>query len=650
MTDIPALSHEEERSRNAAEALRLQECSAEPLRTIGRIQSHGTLFAVDEQTGVVVVASENVEHWLGRTLAESGSETLVWAVAHAEAIDPIRAEFEGVDYDVIVHRGTVPLVVELEPVAHQLEYVRTGVVSAIQNISSITDPHELRTQAAAAIKQITGFDRVMCYEFHDDGHGQIVADEREPDMESYFGLHFPASDIPSQARALYLRKRSRVIAHTDDPGLPLRALLPEDQPLDLAETELRGVSPHHLQFMRNMGQVSTVSFAIVVDDRMIGMFTCAHRSPRRLPVLLRRSLEVLASQVGTQLTAALQIQQLRRQLDARERRVAIVAPLYGRTDVASALLSGTRTVLDVVPADGVVLQHGDSVHTLGVVPPPAVLLSVVDELDVGRLTWEALPIERPELAVEVPGVAGILIVPLGPDGDRLVFVRGEVTRDIEWLGDQGPANRDHTLSPRRSFSAWRESVTGRSLPWAVHAQDALALGEEIRAALVAREQAELAELALRDSLTGLRNRRFLDDRLDALLAGPHPSLAVIFLDLDEFKTVNDTRGHDVGDAVLAAVGKRLSGVARASDMVVRLGGDEFVIVCVGAGETDAHHVASRAIAAVAEPIAVEGGLLRISASAGVVAARPAMTAADMLAAADSAMYRSKRAGGGRVSA
>lgn len=650
MTDIPALSHEEERQRAAAEALRLQECAAEPIRTIGRIQSPGVLFAIDEPTGVVVVASENAEQWLGRSLSEAESETLIWAVSHAVAVDPVRAEFEGATYDVVVHRGTSPLIVELEPIVPQLEYVRTGVVRAIQVLSGITDPDELRQQAAEQIKAITGFDRVMCYDFHDDGHGQIVADVREPGMEPYFGLHFPASDIPAQARALYIEKRSRAIADTEDPGVALKALLPEDAPVDLAVAELRGVSPHHLQFMRNMGQASTVSFGIVIDGRLVGMFTCAHRTPRRLPVLLRRSLEVLASQIAMQLAAAQQIRELRRRLEARERRVALVAPLYGRADIATALLSGDRTVLDVIPADGVLLRHGDMVRTIGIVPPPAVLLDVVADLGPGRLAWDALPIERPELAVEMPGVAGLLVVPLGPDGDCLVFVRGEVARDIDWLGDQGPSNREHTLSPRRSFSAWRESVTGRSLPWGDHAQDAFDLGEEIRAALAARSQAELAELALRDALTGLHNRRFLDDRLAALLSGPHAALAVIFLDLDDFKSVNDGRGHEVGDGVLAAVGKRLARVARASDMVVRLGGDEFVIVCVGASEDDAQHVARRAIAAIGEPITVQDAAISITASAGVVVANGATSATELLVAADAAMYRSKRAGGGRASA
>ncbi|MBW9094405.1 diguanylate cyclase [Microbacterium jejuense] len=649
MTDLPHLAYGGDPARDEAELLRLQECSTEPIRTIGRIQSHGALFGVDEQTGLVVVASENVEHWLGRDLREAGSETLLWALRDGTAVDPVRAEFEGAVYDVIPHADTTPRLLELEPVVPGMDYVRTGVVGAIQRLAGVSDPDDLRRQAAREIKAITGYDRVMCYHFHDDGHGQVVADEREPDMESYFGLHFPASDIPVQARALYIEKRSRVIADTEDPGLALQTLLPADAPIDLGPTELRASSPHHLQFMRNMGQVSTVSFGIVVDDRLVGMFTCAHRSPRRIPVLLRRALEVLATHVATQLASAEQIRRLRRQLEVRERRTALTAPIYGRSDVGSVLMGGEPTVLDIVPADGALLRLDGAVTTVGVVPPPARLFAVVDELGPGRYLWEALPLEHPELAVEIPGVTGLLVVPLGGDGDALVFVRSEVAHTVDWLGEQTPANRDTPLSPRRSFSAWTESVTGRSLPWGEHAQDAFDLGEDIRAAIVARTQAELAELALRDALTGLHNRRFLDDRLDDLLQSSEKAVAVVFLDLDDFKLVNDTYGHEVGDGVLATIGRRLSGITRASDVAVRLGGDEFIIVCVDAGPAEAAAVAGRALGAITEPILVRDIEIRVKASAGVVAARRGSSPGELLDAADAAMYRAKRDGGGRVS-
>ncbi|MFE7843670.1 diguanylate cyclase domain-containing protein [Microbacterium sp. NPDC057407] len=648
MTDAHTLSADDQDDRLLGELQRARECAAEPIRTIGRIQSHGTVFGIDDVTGIVVMASEDASQWLGRDLRGAGDAQFDWALTQGLAIDPVRVEFDGGTFDMIVHRGTSPLIVELEPVIAGLDYVRTGVVGAIQRLASITDPDELRQTAAREIKRVTGYDRVMCYHFHDDGHGQVVADEREPDMEPYFGLHFPASDIPSQARALYLEKRSRVIADTDDPGLALETILDPAPEFDLGPSELRASSPHHLQFMRNMGQVSTVSFAIVSDDRLVGMFTCAHRSPRRIPVLLRRALEVLASQVASQLLAAEQIRSLRRQLEARQRRAAITAPLYGRRDAGDVLMSGERTVLDIVPADGAILRLNRVIHTVGLVPDPELVLADGNVSGHTPLITESLTADHPDLARLMPQVAGMLAVPLGPEGDCLLFFRGEVARSVDWLGDQRPSNRDQPLSPRRSFSAWREEVRGKSLPWAEHGQDAFELGEDIRVALASRAQAELAELAWRDSLTGLHNRRFLDDRLADLLRDATRA-AVVFLDLDDFKIINDTHGHETGDSVLATIGKRLASVSRGTDVVARLGGDEFVIVCVGAGAEDAAAIARRAIGAIAEPIAVEGVLVGLAGSAGVVVVEPGLSASEVLSAADAAMYEAKRSGGGRVS-
>lgn len=649
MPDPSAAALEDKRRWTRDERRRLEECSIEPIRTPGVIQSHGTLLAVDEQTGAVVAASEDAAHWLGRQLADASDPTVGWAAAQAVAVDPVRVEFDGRRCDMIVHRGTAPLLVELEPVEPDLEYVRTGVVGAIQRIASITDPDLLRVTAAAEIKAVTGFDRVMCYHFHDDGHGEIVADEREPGMEPYGGLHFPASDIPSQARALYLEKRSRAIVDTADAGAAVLTTTGAASDLDLGVTELRAASPHHLQFMRNMDQAATVSLSLVHEQRLIGMITCAHRTPKRLPVLLRRALEVLAAQVATQLTAADQIRALRRELDARERRTAVVAPMYGSQPTPTVLLRRDRTVLDVVPATGVYLRLADRVDILGVVPSVAGVSAIVDALGTDFHT-DALPVDHPELAARVPGVAGTLAVPLSDAGDTLVFLRGEAAHEVEWLGDQTAANRDDPLSPRRSFSAWRESVTGRSLPWDEHLRDAADLAADIRAAMDRRREAELAELALHDALTGLYNRRYLDERLSALDDIAAARTAMVFVDLDDFKQINDTYGHETGDIVLSAVGRRLASHARSGDAVVRLGGDEFVIVLFDADGRDARRVGDRMLATLAEPIVVDELVLRITASAGVVAAGHDLHPSDLLSNADAAMYRAKRAGGARLSA
>jgi len=631
----------------ALEQNRLDECAREPIRVPGRIQSHGWLFGIDTATDTVTIASENASEWLGRSVDEFESVTLAEAVRDANPVDPVRITLGAQEYESIVHRLEGMTVVELEPVLPNLGYARTSVVSALQRLSKLTTADELRAAAVEEVRAICGFDRVLMYQFHEDGHGEVVAESQSGDLEPYLGLHFPASDIPAQARDLYITKLSRAIVRSDDDGVPLVSLDGAAASIDLSVAELRAVSPFHRQFMRNMGQVSTLSLSMVDGDRLHAMITCAHGTERRLPVLLRRALEVLAAQVSLQLVSIERIRQLTHDLRIREERSALLAPLFASEDVASALLDGDRTVLDLVPSDGVVLRINGLVHTSGEVPPPEDVRQLLELTGATPLISQALPANHPQLAAHADGFAGLLVVPMKSDGDTLVFLRREITRVVNWLGDPRSKNRESPLSPRVSFSAWRESVTGTSLPWARVAEEARDLGRELEGALLRRAEVALAGLAMRDALTGLHNRRSLLERLDPQ---PEGSRALLFVDIDRFKSINDTLGHDAGDRVIIEVAKRLVASSRAQDLVVRLGGDEFVVLCESQGLDDARPIADRIVAAVSEPIQLEGGAVTVTASVGIVTAEPGMSGTSLLEAADRAMYRAKKDGRNRVSA
>ncbi|WP_395244483.1 diguanylate cyclase [Agromyces sp. MMS24-K17] len=642
------------------ELQRLAECAKEPIRTPGMIQAHGTLLGVDPATHVVVVASENAGHWLGRPISEVGDPQLEYAARAGRAVDPVRVAWEGEPADAIVHRTDGLVLVELEPVLPGNEYARTAVVEAIARLASVADVAELRRGVAAEIRRITGFDRVMMYHFHDDGHGEVVADDRAADLEPYLGLHFPASDIPVQARALYVSKLGRAIASTTRPGIPLLAVSGDPRTIDLSDAELRSVSPYHLQYMRNMGQASTFSLSLVDDGRLVGMITCAHRSERRLPVLLRRALEVLAGQVGMQLAAMREIARLRHMVEVRQRRAELLAPLYASDDIQSALLSGSETVLDLVPADGVVVRINGVTRVAGELPPLGDLLRVLDRLGGASFASESLSTDRPDLAELVRDVAGLLVVPLhhdedaprepgAPPGDALMFVRAEVWREVSWLGDPGAANRPDERSPRTSFSAWQRTVRGRSEPWGTVVEETADLGHELEVALQRRAEARLAELAMRDALTGLHNRRYLVERLATRGPVGPEGKAVLFVDLDEFKSINDEYGHDVGDAVILEVARRLVAHSREQDVVVRLGGDEFVVLLDGVAGEDVEAIADRMVAAISVPISAKRLSLSVTASCGVVVAGPGTPRTGLLEAADAAMYRAKRSGRNRIS-
>jgi diguanylate cyclase (GGDEF)-like protein/PAS domain S-box-containing protein/excisionase family DNA binding protein len=170
-----------------------------------------------------------------------------------------------------------------------------------------------------------------------------------------------------------------------------------------------------------------------------------------------------------------------------------------------------------------------------------------------------------------------------------------------------------------------------------------------------RKQAEeqLTQLALRDSLTGLPNRTLLDDRLARALVGSRDTdriVALLFIDLDRFKTVNDGFGHETGDELLRRVAERQLGAVRATDTLARFGGDEFVVLC-----EDLHHereavaVAERLQQALCPPITLESGsVVTVTASIGLaLSSGGSATAEELMRDADTAMYRAKRGGGGR---
>ncbi len=162
------------------------------------------------------------------------------------------------------------------------------------------------------------------------------------------------------------------------------------------------------------------------------------------------------------------------------------------------------------------------------------------------------------------------------------------------------------------------------------------------------EQARLAHQAFHDSLTGLPNRRLFFDRLAHALARTERSgrgVGLLFIDIDEFKSVNDTYGHAAGDKLLVAVAERLRDVVRQADTVARLGGDEFVILCEDTADPDGapSGVLQRICGSLAEPCVIGAHDIVVSVSSGIAVAAPHMDADTLVRLADQAMYAAKRA-------
>jgi diguanylate cyclase (GGDEF)-like protein len=249
-------------------------------------------------------------------------------------------------------------------------------------------------------------------------------------------------------------------------------------------------------------------------------------------------------------------------------------------------------------------------------------------------------------------IRSLLIVPLQYHQQCvgcLTIFRSEIETETLWAGRINGDARN--LRPRASFEAWREVTKGQAKPWIPEEiKLAQALGIHLYMAVMQRRVEDMLQhQASHDRLTGLPNRMLFDDRLSLALASTHrygEMLAVVFLDLDGFKTINDTLGHAVGDQLLKNVAERLTGCLRQGDILARWGGDEFTLLLSPiSGAEDTTKIATEILNTLNVPLQLDGRELHIKASLGIALAPYDGDDADtLLKNADAAMYRAKQQG------
>lgn len=362
--------------------------------------------------------------------------------------------------------------------------------------------------ATVEVATLTGFDRVMAYRFDRDDHGHVLAETKRDDLEPFLGLHYPAGDIPAQARRLYVISPLRLIPDVGYTPAALVAAAAEGAraraPLDLSLSVLRSVSPIHVQYLGNMGVRASLSISLVNGGRLWGMIICHHYSPRFVPYELRAAAELLAQTLSAQVAT-------REQADLAELRAAAqktlgrVAQALSSSDDATSILAREReTMLSVVTASSAAVRSKGVWTRLGDAPSTEELASLPEDVlrgdPQGIVFTDALGRVFPPSEAWRDRASGLLSMELSADGEELlVFFRPEEVRHVDWAGDpdkSSSVDADGRLSPRGSFAVWRETVRGRSLPWEPWQLEAAA---DLRRRLTAQAMRRSADLAAQNA-------------------------------------------------------------------------------------------------------------------------------------------------------
>ena len=479
----------------------LQNCEDEPLHHISVVQPQTCVLGVNTDTQVVTHVSENSEDILGKpydeVLERTLSEILPAAVLSQvqrglkrksfEGINPIRTNFTSpqglIPKNTIVHFLDESMVIEIEPVVEAFsafEYQKQ-LGRTIQRIQSFTNYATMFASTTEAVRKITGFDRVMIYQFDEDNHGEVIAEARREDLEPFLGLRYPSSDIPQQARDLYLQNSVRLLA--DVQGMPARliaspALKGEHRYLDLSCCTARGVSPIHQEYLYNMGVTATMSIAINLNGKLWGLFALHHGTVRFVDYQLRMFLQFLGQVFSGHLALQAASHYRERVLELTTKRSQLTSRLEGSSDIVAGLLDqADLSLLDVIDdCQGVALGLEDKIHVRGVTPEASQLSKFVQHVYENH-TDELLHVEdciqksynnSDELEKQI---AGVLLVWLDRKrGEFIAWFRVETVRTITWGGkptkrSEGGDKAHHRLSPRGSFSKYVEEIVGHCEPW-----------------------------------------------------------------------------------------------------------------------------------------------------------------------------------------
>lgn len=475
-------------------------CDKEPIHIPGAIQPHGFLLVLTEPALRIVQVSDNIDTFLAVHSQDLLGQTIdvIFATKELEEMKRI-VQFEqdsmmrqGIEmtthingstsssFDVSFHRSQGLLVLEAEPTLEQTMEERDDYKRMVHLINQIKGTNEMVIASqfvAEEIKHITGYDRVMVYEFDEQWNGSVIAEAKEEHLEPYLGLHYPASDIPKQARELYKRNWLRVVVDVDYKPIPISpANNPlTGEPLNLSLSILRSMSPIHLEYLRNMGVKSTMTISLIHDNELWGLIACHHHKSKRILREDRNICHVIGSYFSKELYQKKTLVEYKREIHMKElvNRIMLIIT-SSKEEVYQHYEQQQSALLDIVRANGVAIFHQQKLLMHGLTPKEDEIMELAqwlqDQAEDNFYATNHLSSVYPPAKSYVAKASGVIFLSLTNDASFFLWFRPEVIQDIKWAGNpqkmltQDKENKAR-LSPRQSFEKWKQIVRSTATPW-----------------------------------------------------------------------------------------------------------------------------------------------------------------------------------------
>lgn len=466
----------------------LTNCEHEPIHIPGSIQPHGFLLSLNQESWKIDFCSQNTESFIGISYTDLLGKTFeeIFGKENADALQtyvrndkmrslsPLKIELAQKLFQCTIHHSGNQYIVEAEPDVYDTQVMADAYNQTLQFVAHMNNTSTLKDLAqlvAKSTRDITGYDRVMVYRFDKEYNGEVFAESCVNRVEPFLGLHYPHTDIPPQARELYMKNLLRLIADINYTPVPLYTI--DDQPeknLDLSLSVLRSTSPIHVEYLQNMGVGATLTISLIHRDRLWGLIACHHYSPKNLTPEIR-----LAAQLqGQFITSQIDIRQSNEEYEI-SRKTNIALEKLTSLDLPPVaesfkIISINPDLLRLCNAAGVSLLIGGTVYKNGITPSDDAIKKLSDWMAVysnnNTFHTDKLINFVPDHKNTCDVVSGIIYHSLG-NNNSIIWYRQETLTEVNWAGNPEKAIlRDSKgLHPRNSFNLWKQIIKCRSKDW-----------------------------------------------------------------------------------------------------------------------------------------------------------------------------------------